>query len=169
MEDYELKVRRLNQKAEKYKKQFLLLKEDSEKQIEILKKRIRFLENKPEPPSHYKLATLQEIAQIVSEHCQVSYNDVVSRSRKREFIIARFIAYKIAREQFKYTQGKIGLGFSNRDHSSVIHGINTITDWLEMGYQPENKYYNAALEQIKETYFNPKLSERAIRVFDSVC
>jgi chromosomal replication initiation ATPase DnaA len=142
-----------------FKREYFVLKHQTDKKIETLKKRVRFLENKPEMSKNFKQATLQEITIIVCENSEVSYNDVISKSRKREFVRARYICYKIAREVFKYTQKSIGEFYGQRDHSTIIHGLDTINDWLDMCYEPENKYYNDSINTIKAKYIDSTISK----------
>lgn len=71
--------------------------------------------------------------------------DIRTRTRKREYIYARAVYYKIAREMLRKTLSEIG-GLVNVDHATVLHSINNVFPVIER-FEPDilNSY-----EKIKD-------------------
>lgn len=67
--------------------------------------------------------TEHEIMQIVAEECQVTMEDIISLSRKRESVDARHIYCAAVMLRLKPTLEKIGEKISNRDHTTVRHAL----------------------------------------------
>jgi len=80
-----------------------------------------------EPPS------AGEIKEVVSKICNVSIAQIdCRRDRRFDVVLARHLCYKVYRESnYKVSLKDIGLAFNGYDHTSVIHGIRTITDRIE--------------------------------------
>ncbi len=69
---------------------------------------------------------LKDIARLVSEQTQVPVDVMRGRSRKRPHVQARHIAMYLARVVSYDTYTKIAAFFDGRDHSSVMHGVQSI-------------------------------------------
>ena len=61
---------------------------------------------------------------IISNESGVGVNEIVSRSRKKEIVNARFIFCSIMKDHYNYSLVYIGELIGGRDHTSVIHAIN---------------------------------------------
>lgn len=61
----------------------------------------------------------------VCEYFQITQADVMSRSKKREIIIARQLAQYFCYKLCFMTKYRVGQIFG-RDHASVIHSIKTV-------------------------------------------
>lgn len=72
--------------------------------------------------------TSDEILKIISEHCNVTVEEVVSRTRKKEKVDARHIFCAIMRKQFGYTYSSIGELIGDRDHTTVINSVRKFDD-----------------------------------------
>ena len=66
------------------------------------------------------------IMNFVSTQFRVSVDDMKSRSRKRSVAFPRQVAMYMTRKHTKQSLADIG-GLYNRDHSTVLHAIRTIT------------------------------------------
>jgi len=66
------------------------------------------------------------IRSIVEEYFEV---DITTNSRKRKFIEARAMYYKLMREHTGYSLYKIGESVG-KDHAVTINGINRLEGWL---------------------------------------
>ncbi len=65
-------------------------------------------------------------------------------SRKRRFVEIRYLSMlSVKTKNPTYTFDKIGLYFGNKDHSTVIHGINTANDLIK-----SDKNFRAIAEKI---------------------
>ena len=75
-----------------------------------------------------KHITIEEIQKIVSEYYHIPDDLLRAKTRKKEVAIARQIAMYLAKKHTKHSLKTIGLHFGGRDHSTVIHAVNTIEE-----------------------------------------
>ena len=66
----------------------------------------------------------EDVLDIISNESGVGVNEIVSRSRKKEIVNARFIFCSIMKDHYNYSLVYIGELIGGRDHTSVIHAIN---------------------------------------------
>ena len=71
------------------------------------------------------------IQKCVAEYFDISVADIKDKTRKKEIVLARQIAMYFAKELTNLSLKTIGYHFGNRDHSTVIHAIQTINDLIE--------------------------------------
>jgi len=64
----------------------------------------------------------EEILEIISEECDVSLSEIISRCRKKEVVNARFIFCAVMKKHFTYSLTRIG-NIVGRDHTTVIHAL----------------------------------------------
>jgi chromosomal replication initiator protein len=83
----------------------------------------------------YKMSK-EEILDIIAEECSIKVSDIATKSRKREIVNGRFIFCGIMKEYFGYSLKKIGEFVGGRDHTTIIHSIETYHD----RYQTEEHY-----------------------------
>ena len=62
------------------------------------------------------------VMRIISEECNVTEEDILSRCRNKEVVFARHLYCSILKRFFGYTLKKIG-GILKRDHTTVISSI----------------------------------------------
>jgi chromosomal replication initiator protein len=81
--------------------------------------------------------TPERIMEIVAEKYGVTVSEILSRIRKKEVVEARHIFCTIMKKEFDYSLKSIGQMVSGRDHTTVIHSINTVKDRCdtEEGYK----------------------------------
>lgn len=86
-----------------------------------------------------KLIQPKDVLKLVAENFGVTVENVLSRSRKKEVSEARHIYCKIMKSEFNYSLKSIGETIGNRDHTTVIHSIETVNDRCETedGYQEQ--------------------------------
>ncbi|MFN3596193.1 MAG: chromosomal replication initiator protein DnaA [Rubricoccaceae bacterium] len=75
--------------------------------------------------------TVEDIQRVVCDYLQISEDLVRARTRKREVVQARQIAMWFAKQLTTQSLKSIGLHFGGRDHSTVIHAIQSVEDQLE--------------------------------------
>ena len=66
----------------------------------------------------------EDVLDIISNESGVGVNEIVSRSRKKEIVNARFIFCSIMKDHYDYSLVYIGELIGGRDHTSIIHAIN---------------------------------------------
>jgi chromosomal replication initiation ATPase DnaA len=67
----------------------------------------------------------------ICEFYHITLDQIKSKSRKREHVLARQIAMVYFKEKTDYSLKRIGSLFENRDHSTVIHAIQAIQNLLD--------------------------------------
>jgi len=72
----------------------------------------------------------EEILEIISEECDVSLSEIISRCRKKEVVNARFIFCAVMKKHFTYSLTRIG-NIVGRDHTTVIHAIGEFNNRYE--------------------------------------
>ena len=77
-----------------------------------------------------KEVTIDAVQEIVADHFGITVADLKSKSRKRELVYPRQIAMYLAKEKTELALKSIGYHFGGRDHSTVIHAIQTINDLI---------------------------------------
>lgn len=107
------------------KQELLNRKKEIENELELIKFHLgRTITSKP--------ADLSLILKVVSEVSGISVTEIVKKSRTQRTVRPRhcfmYIAYKI----YGYTLVEIGKALSDRDHATVINGINRYNNYLEM-------------------------------------
>jgi chromosomal replication initiation ATPase DnaA len=110
-----------------------------ELESEVNKLKIQLI-NPATPPNANR--EMLAILRAVSEVSMVTPGDITGPERKRPISIVRFCFMYIAKE-YEFTHAAIGR-FVNRDHSTVIHGVNNYESWLELGYKYETRIYEDA-------------------------
>ena len=74
--------------------------------------------------------TVQEIAHFVAEQMKCDLDDILSAKRSQEIVYPRQVAIYLCRELTDVSLAKIGDYFGGRDHSTVLHGYNKISEML---------------------------------------
>jgi chromosomal replication initiator protein len=78
-----------------------------------------------------KEVTIDTIIESVTEHFKVRTPDLKGKSRLREIVLPRQIAMYMAKELTNLSLKSIGYHFGGRDHSTVIHAIQTVNDLMD--------------------------------------
>lgn len=72
------------------------------------------------------------LIKVVSDHTNISYDDIVSSKRSKEIATARQIVMYLCREYLdRYSLKQIGDAVGGKDHSTVINGIDRIKKMIE--------------------------------------
>ncbi len=77
--------------------------------------------------SQIKIITVDKIQNIVSNYFNIPLSDMLSQRRSRPLARPRQIAMYIAKKMTTRSLPEIGRRFANRDHTTVIHAVKTIT------------------------------------------
>lgn len=78
-------------------------------------------------PDRPREITPQLIIEVVSEHFQISVDQMISRSRSNNIAKPRQIAMYLCKTMTSSPLDTIGALLGNRDHSTIIHGIKKVT------------------------------------------
>jgi len=71
------------------------------------------------------------IQKTVAEEFKISGEELKGKSRKKEIVIPRQISMYLAKEYTNHSLKSIGYHFGGRDHSTVIHAIQSVNDMIE--------------------------------------
>ena len=78
-----------------------------------------------------KKITIDQIAKSTANYYKIPLADLKSKARSKEITQARHMAMYLARKLLSATQKEIGRFFGGRDHTSVIHGVNTMRERIK--------------------------------------
>ena len=79
-----------------------------------------------------KPLTIDDIVEKVCTHYNVTMAAVNSKSRKREYVVARQVTMYLAQKFTKMPASRIGKLVGNRDHSTVIHSCSKVEERLKV-------------------------------------
>ncbi|NTU56184.1 MAG: chromosomal replication initiator protein DnaA [Anaerolineales bacterium] len=75
--------------------------------------------------------TLDELVLTVSDFYSISRDELLGRGRNREFVHPRQVVMYLAREELQLTLPQIGESLGGRDHTTVIYGVDKITQSID--------------------------------------
>jgi chromosomal replication initiator protein len=78
-----------------------------------------------------KIITVDKIQAIVSNFYNIPLNEMLSQRRSRPLARPRQVAMYLAKKMTTRSLPEIGRRFANRDHTTVIHAVKTITKLSE--------------------------------------
>lgn len=76
--------------------------------------------------------TIDDIVETVCHHYNVTVTAVNSKSRKRDYVVARQVTMYLAQKYTKMPASRIGKLVGNRDHSTVIHSCSKVEERLKI-------------------------------------
>ncbi|WP_194776528.1 chromosomal replication initiator protein DnaA [Pararhodonellum marinum] len=86
------------------------------------------------------------IQKTVSDYYGIKLEDLKAKTRKKEIVTARQVAMYFAKEFTNHSLKSIGYHFGGRDHSTVIHAVQTVNDLMET----DTNFRNAVNDQRKK-------------------
>ncbi len=81
---------------------------------------------------------VQQIMQVVSQHYNISLDDIKGKKRVTSIAIPRQIAMYICRNKFDIPFSKIGIEFGGKTHTTVMHSVNKIEKEIKKDKQLED-------------------------------
>ncbi len=90
-------------------------------------------------PEQPKEITAQYIIEVVTDHFQLSMDQMISKARSKDVSIPRQIAMYLCKNMATgYSLEAIGKLLGDRDHTTVMHGAKTIGEQLQTDEQLRN-------------------------------
>ncbi len=77
--------------------------------------------------SQIRVITVDKIQNVVSNYFNISLSEMLSQRRSRPLARPRQVAMYLAKKMTSRSLPEIGRRFANRDHTTVIHAVKTIT------------------------------------------
>ena len=71
------------------------------------------------------------IQEIVSKFFHISIEEMKDKVRKKEIVIARQVAMYFSKDYTNNSLKSIGNHFGGRDHSTVIHAVQSVNDMID--------------------------------------
>ena len=103
-----------------------LLKVDID--LEVAKEHLKLSEEL----ENQKNVTIESIAKTVAHYYKIPVGDLRGKAKTKEVAGARQVAMYLINKMIKPTLKENGHYFSNRDHSTVLHAVNTIKDRIKV-------------------------------------
>ncbi len=75
--------------------------------------------------------TLDELVMTVADFYSISRDELLGRGRNKEIVHPRQVVMYLAREELQLTLPQIGESLGGRDHTTVIYGVEKITQSLD--------------------------------------
>ena len=75
---------------------------------------------------------IKNIMSIVSDYYRISTSDLISKKRTAKYVFPRQVSMYLIKTLYDLPYKKIGTFFNNRDHSTVMHSVEKITNEMEM-------------------------------------
>ena len=90
-------------------------------------------------PDKQKEITPELIINVVSEHFGVKPEDIISKKRTADLALTRQIVMYLCREYTDLSYQNIAKILNKKDHTTIIHGVNTIADGIKTDEDLNNK------------------------------
>lgn len=91
--------------------------------------------------------TVDDIRDTVCSHFNVTATQINSKSRKRDYVVARQVIMYLAQKYTKMPSSRIGKLVGNRDHSTVIHSCSQVEKRLQV-----DKAFSAEIVSIETSF-----------------
>ncbi|MEM1407760.1 MAG: chromosomal replication initiator protein DnaA [Bacteroidota bacterium] len=85
------------------------------------------------------------IQKTVAEYFKVEVDSLKDKIRKKEIVIARQVAMYFSKEYTNHSLKSIGYHFGGRDHSTVIHAVQSVNDMIDT-----NAGFKTSVEELKK-------------------
>ncbi|MTI21832.1 chromosomal replication initiator protein DnaA [Fulvivirga sp. RKSG066] len=89
--------------------------------------------------------SIDYIQKTVSEYFKVEVESLKDKIRKKEIVIARQVAMYFSKEYTNHSLKAIGYHFGGRDHSTVIHAVQSVNDMIDT-----NANFKSSVEELKK-------------------
>ena len=91
--------------------------------------------------------SMEDVVRKVVEVTGINEDNIVGKSRKKEFVEARQTAMFLCRNLLDASLNSVGIYFGGRDHTTVMHAIKTIEQ-----KKTEKTKVNQTINQIKSDF-----------------
>jgi chromosomal replication initiator protein len=74
--------------------------------------------------------TIEKVQRVVCDYFNITRDDMLSKTRKRNIVQARQIAMYMSRNLINVSLSTIGSEIGGKDHATVLHACTTVTDLM---------------------------------------
>ena len=155
VEVLKIQVHNLKVALKKKNDQISKIKEDYNSELQKVKKeygmKLLNLRITLSPETKTPENSVPVLCHILHSITGISTQEILSKSRKRDCIIPRYIVIYILRLEGKTLQ-YIAKVIGNQHHATIIHSVRTVNNWLEYPdfYRKEIEVYNKAKKMFEE-------------------
>jgi chromosomal replication initiator protein len=89
--------------------------------------------------------SIDYIQKTVAEYFHLKTEDLKDKTRKKEVVIARQLAMYFSKEYTNHSLKSIGYHFGGRDHSTVIHAVQTVNDMYDV-----DSRFRSSVDELKK-------------------
>lgn len=89
--------------------------------------------------------SIDYIQKTVAEYFHLKTEDLKDKTRKKEVVIARQLAMYFSKEYTNHSLKSIGYHFGGRDHSTVIHAVQTVNDMYDVDHR-----FRSSMDELKK-------------------
>lgn len=100
------------------------------------------------------MLTCQNLLSVVSFVSGLQEDAIKGTSRSRGLVLCRHVFYHIARHKMGLKLVNIGQ-FMGKDHTTIIHGLNKVSDMLSIGDEITVQFIEQVNNCIREKYLIP--------------
>lgn len=100
------------------------------------------------------MLTTKNLLSVISFVSGQPENEILGRSRSRSLVLSRHVYYYIARKKMGLKLKQIS-AFMERDHTTVIHGLNKISDMIFIKDEITMEFIAQVNNCITEKYLIP--------------
>jgi Bacterial dnaA protein helix-turn-helix len=110
-------------------------------------------------PRYSEVEFAQFLLEEVAKHGGMSVSRIQTKTRKHEVVITRFLASLVLWRYTNMTLKSIGVTVGGKDHTTVIHGMDTIKDLFDTNDSEMVGFVTPFLEKFDKLY--PVLRRRS--------
>lgn len=97
--------------------------------------------------SKKRVTSVKKIAESVAEFYNISMEDILKQSRKKEYVKPRQIAMYLIRKELDNSFPSIGDFFGGRDHTTVMHAVEKVGKMMQT-QEPFKQEVNLILDKL---------------------
>ncbi len=116
------------------------------KKVATLQEAKEIFDNAPTKTEFKDDLSPEKIMNIVCDYFNISYQDIVGKKKNKEIVEPRMIAIYLISELLNLPLVNIGKIFGGRDHTTIMHARDKITDQLK-----SNKKTQSVIEELKKS------------------
>jgi chromosomal replication initiator protein len=101
---------------------------------------------KPKKDKLLNTNKIENVLSTVADYFHITISDMASKARTRKYVYPRQIAMYLIKTFYDLPYKKIGTYFKNRDHSTVMHSIEKITNEIQMDVDVKKDVENLTIK-----------------------
>jgi hypothetical protein len=75
---------------------------------------------------------IEHVQRVAARHFDIKTEDMMKRNRNKTYVFARHITAYILHRYYRITLKEISEAFNDRHHSTILHSVNLIEDYISI-------------------------------------